>query len=200
MIRNIIFDFGKVLVDYDFVPVVHQFFNDPDKERRFLAIATADEFINRCDLEEKPFREIVEDMKALHPEFSDAFQAFYERYGDFVIGEVEGMRPLLTRLKEKGFRLYGLTNWCSAVHEVISRFEIFRLLDGWVISSEEKLIKPDLAIYRRLCEKFGLNPAESLFTDDKQPNIDGAMATGLDATLFTDAATFEAALRSRSLL
>lgn len=197
MIKNIIFDFGKVLVDYDFSRIIHQMFSDADKERRFTAIATSDEFLDRCDMEEIPFREIIEDMKCRYPEFKDAFQAFYERYPDIVVGEMAGMRELLERLKAKGFRLYGLTNWCDAVHEVMRRYEIFRLLDGRVISSEEKLIKPDTAIYLRVCEKYNLDPAECLFTDDKQKNIDGAISAGMEAVRFTDAEALEDYLRDR---
>lgn len=195
MIKNIIFDFGKVLVDYDFSLIIHQMFSDADKERRFTDIATSDEFLDRCDMEAVPFREIIEDMQCRYPEFKDAFQAFYERYPDFVTGEVSGMNSLLERLKAKGFRLYGLTNWCSAVHEVMRRYGIFSLLDGRVISSEEKLIKPDTAIYLRVCDKYGLNPAECLFTDDKQKNIDGAISAGMEAVLFTGAESFENYLR-----
>ncbi len=195
MIKNIIFDFGKVLVDYDFSLIIHKLFSDADSERRFTDIMTSDEFLDRCDMEEIPFREIIEDMKCRYPEFRNEFQEFYERYPDFVIGEMKGMRSLLERLKAKGFRLYGLTNWCSAVHEVMRRYGIFSLLDGRVISSEEKLIKPDTAIYLRVCGKYGLDPAECLFTDDKQKNIDGAKSAGMEAVLFTDAETLENYLR-----
>jgi HAD superfamily hydrolase (TIGR01509 family) len=74
------------------------------------------------------------------------------------------------------------------------------LLDGWVISSEEHLIKPDVAIYRRLCEKFNLLPEECLFTDDKQVNIDGAMRAGMQAVLFTDAHTFAEYMKQNAIL
>ena len=66
------------------------------------------------------------------------------------------MRDLLTRLKADGYRLYGLTNWSKEVYAVIEKFDILQLMDDRLISSEELLIKPDVAIYDRLCEKFGL--------------------------------------------
>lgn len=195
IIKNLIFDFGKVLVDYDFTAVIHQFFNDEAKERRFLEIVTDNSFIDRCDLEEMPFVEIIEDMKETYPEFANAFDYFRDHYCDFVIGEVKGMYALLTKLKSMGFRLYGLTNWCSKVYDTISRYEIFSLLDGYVVSSDVKQIKPDIAIYRTLCDRFNLNPAESLFTDDKLINIAGAVAAGMKGVLFTSAAAYEQHLR-----
>lgn len=184
MIKNIIFDFGKVLVDYDFQHVITRFFKDKEQEQRFYNIATDETFMDIVDKEEIPFSELIENLKKKYPEFSDAFQKFHDHYPDFVTGEVPGMRDLLIELREKGYKLYGLTNWCSAVHEVMRRYDIFKLLDGRVISSEEKLIKPDRAIYLRVCEKYGLNPEECLFTDDKEKNIEGAKRAGMHAILF----------------
>lgn len=186
MIRNLVFDFGKVLVDYDFRHIISKFFNDSDKEERFFKIATNDEFMDMVDKEEKPFDVFIEEQQRKYPEFKDAFRKFHDHYPDFVTGEVPGMHELLIELKEKGYRLYGLTNWCSAVHEIMRNYDIFKLLDGRVISSEEKLIKPDTAIYKRLCEKYGIKPEESLFTDDKIRNIEGAKEAGMHAVLFKD--------------
>jgi len=110
------------------------------------------------------------------------------------------MRAVLDRLRASGYKLYGLTNWSETVYPTIAQFEILRILDGRVISSEEHLIKPEVAIYHRLCEKFSLRPEECLFTDDKQVNIDGALAAGMDAVLFRDAPSFIADLQSRGIL
>ena len=68
----------------------------------------------------------------------------------------------------------------------MDRLPIFRLLDGCVISSEEHLIKPDLRIYQRLMDKYMLQPAESVFVDDRQINVDAAITCGMNALLFTD--------------
>lgn len=190
MIKNIIFDFGKVLVDYDFRHIITRFFADKEQEERFYEIATNETFMDIVDKEEIPFSELIEDLKRKYPEFSEAFQKFHDHYPDFVTGEVPGMRELLKELKDKGYKLYGLTNWCSAVHEVMRRYDIFNLLDGRVISSEEKLIKPDKAIYLKVCEKYGLKPNECLFTDDKEKNIDGARSAGMNAVLFKDCEDF----------
>ena len=149
MIKNLVFDFWKVLVDYDFLHIIDQFFTDKAEEEEFVKIFTNPVFIDRCDKEEEPFEEIIRDMQRQYPKFKVQAQAFHDYYVDFVTGEVPGMRELLLQLKQQGFKLYGLTNWCSAVHEVMKRYPIFQLLDGRLVSSEEKLIKPDPAIYRR---------------------------------------------------
>ena len=73
-------------------------------------------------------------------------------------------------------------------------------MDDRVISSEEKLVKPDVAIYNRLCEKFGLRADECLFTDDRQANIDAALSAGMQAVLFTTTEQFEADLKRLGVL
>ena len=107
---------------------------------------------------------------------------------------------IVKALKERGYNLYGLTNWSGKVYGVMRKYDIFSLLDGWVISSEEHLIKPDVAIYRRLGEKFNLLPEECLFTDDKQVNIDGAVRAGMQAVLFTDAHTLAEYMKQNAIL
>lgn len=194
MIENLIFDFGKVLVDYDFKVFIASIVKDPVAEREFFATVCDPVFVDRCDKGEVTLDEIVSELMEKYPHWSAEIQEFYERQLDVVSGEIEGMPELLDRLKEQGFKLFGLTNWSSAVYPVIEKFSIFRKLDGALISSEEKLIKPDIAIYRRLCEKFGLKAEECLFTDDKQVNVEGAIKAGMNAVVFTDCKSFESYL------
>lgn len=186
MIKNLIFDFGKVLVDYDFKALLDTYFSDEDECLRFNAIFTCSEFIDKCDREIIPFADIINEAKHEHPEFEDALQFFYDHYADFVTGEIPGMKAQLIRFKKEGFKLYGLTNWSSAVYTVMRRYsDLFELLDGIVISSEEHLIKPEPDIYLRLCERYGLKPEECLFADDKPINVSGAKAIGMEAVVFS---------------
>lgn len=120
-----------------------------------------------------------------YPEYSDAFTFFKDNYLEEITGEIEGMHVLLKKLKQSGFKLYGLTNWSDTIYRVMEKFDIFRLLDGVVISCEEHFIKPEKEIYLRLCDKYSLKPSECLFTDDRMVNVLGAKAIGMEAVLFT---------------
>ena len=103
--------------------------------------------------------------------------------------DVEGMYDLLSELKSKGYSLYGLSNWCDETFvQVKDLYGIFKLLDGMVISGFEKVCKPDPRIFHILFERYGLDPAESVFVDDRQENLDGAAAVGMETVLFKDAA------------
>lgn len=195
MIKNLIFDFGKVLVDYDFFNTIRRYFNTQEDLDEFAELFTSLDFLNKCDKEEIPFKQLIQQQQMAYPKFEYQLQKFYDEYVQFVTGEIPGMRDLLTRLRQEGFKLYGLTNWCSKVHEVMKDWEILNMLDGLVISSDEHLIKPDTAIYLRLCEKYGLKPEECLFTDDKAINIEGAIKAGMEGILFVDAQQYEQELR-----
>lgn len=191
MIKNLIFDFGGVLIGYDYPSLVRTLFDDEGERRAFEELVCSEEFMTRCDLGVESFAEIIRKHQELYPRWKRQLQEFHDRQPDAMTGEIPGMRDLLTRLKAEGYHLYGLTNWSEAVYRVIEKFDILQMMEGTLISSEEKMLKPDAAIYRRLCEKFVLHPQECLFTDDKQVNVDGALAVGMQAVLFTDAGEYE---------
>lgn len=190
-ITTVVFDFGKVLVDYEFSHVMRQILPDDDKFNEFMQLFANQEFIDYCEREPIPFHDIIQQMRAKHPKFNDELEEYYERFPEFVTGEVPGMRDLVLRLKSEGYRVYGLTNWCSSVYRTIQQWDVLRLMDGTVMSCEEHLIKPDVAIYQRLLDRYGLTAEECVFTDDKPVNIEGANRAGMHGILFHDAQQFE---------
>ncbi len=196
MIKNLIFDFGKVLVDYNFGLFFEKYIPDVKRRNDFAPLLYNEDIQRLLDRELVPFEQIVTDIKAHYPEYSHEISLFENHYPEIVTGEVHGMRELLGKLKKEGFALYGLTNWCSKVHITMAQYEIFDLLDGWVISSEEHTIKPEAAIYQRLFEKYGLIPSECLFTDDRMENIVGALRVGMRGIVFVDAVQYERELRT----
>jgi len=190
MIKNLIYDFGKVLVDYDFDHVVDDFFpNDAQgkaDEQEFLSIIGDPAFVRRCDLELIPFDELVREQQEKYPKYSRQFKLFQERYLEFMTGEIEGMRDYMQELKDRGYRLFGLSNWGTTVLGVIDKYEIFKLLEGSVISYQLKIVKPNPDIYQALLERYGLKAEECVFADDKLENIEGAERVGMHGILFTD--------------
>lgn len=197
-ITTIVFDFGKVLVDYEFSHVMRQILPDDAKFQEFMRLFANQEFIDYCEREPIPFYDIIQQKRKEYPQFNEELEEYYHRFHEFVTGEVPGMHDLLLRLKAEGYRMYGLTNWCSSVYRTIREYDILRMMDGIVISCEEHLIKPDVAIYQRLMERYGVTPAECVFTDDKPVNIEGAIRAGMHGILFRNAQQFEHDLREIS--
>lgn len=147
MIKNLIFDFGKVLVDYDYFVVIDKYFATHAESEQFYDHLMNDKWNERLDRESRTFPQIIADMQEAMPQWKEQIAQFGAHYTEFVLGEIPGMRDLLTSLKAEGYRLYGLTNWCSCVHQTMQQFPVFSLLDGRVISSEEHVVKPEREIY-----------------------------------------------------
>ena len=169
MIKNLIFDFGKVLVDYEYFETLDQIFKTHEQAEEFYHLLIDGKWNENMDRGDS-FEETFCKMQQIMPQYKEEIVTVAQRFNDFVRGEKEGMRTLLTQLKAEGYHLYGLSNWCTKCHETMAQYPIFQLLEGQVISSEEKIIKPDRAIYERICQKYNLKPEECLFADDRMEN------------------------------
>lgn len=117
-----------------------------------------------------------------------------------ITGEVPGMRQALDELKDE-FTFVALSN-TDEVHwnYVLAAFPIFQLLDGWIVSFEEGIMKPDPAIYKRVMARYGNDKPPFYYTDDIPRFVEASRNMGWDAEVFIDAAHFkqEVAKRKRT--
>lgn len=187
MTKNIIFDFGNVLVATDTRRVIQTYFDCNEQLTHFLTLMDSEPVMRHFDLEDKPFEQVIDDLCHQYPEWNIPLHAFHQHAAEFAYAEIPGMYQLLSRLKNEGFHLYGLTNWGKVVHDVMRRFPIFQLLDGTVISSDVHLLKPNPEIYELLLNRYHLRADQCLFTDDKIENINGAQAVGITSVQFLSA-------------
>ena len=203
MIKNIIFDFGKVLVDYDFgkfLAIFRAYAPDDAAFEEFKELMLRDDVYDRFDRGTVPFAECIAQMQQENPRCAAMLGAFDTRFSEVIIGEVEGMRELMISLKANGYRLLGLSNWSEKVYPVMKEYpDIFSLLDDMVISCEVKYIKPEPEIYHCALKKFGIEASESVFIDDKAVNIAGSKAVGIDGVVFTDTESLKAELAKRGV-
>lgn len=189
MIRNIVFDFGGVLVDWNPHRVFDPYFGSLEKASWFLDNICTREWNGSVD-RGKPFVEAVAELSAVYPQWADAIDT-YRRDWKKMMGEATpGMFELISGLKAKGYPIYGLTNWSAETFYLIEDdYPVFGLLDGKVVSGDVHLLKPEAAIYRCLLDTFGLKAEESVFIDDNLENVLGARTVGMQGLLFQDAPT-----------
>ena len=190
MIKNLIYDFGRVLVTYDFEHISSFGFASEEDLQSFVHIVSDPAFVRRCDLELIPFEDLIREMQHTYPQW----QLFYDRYLEFVTGEMPGMYAYMTELKARGYKLYGLSNWCSTIYRVMKEYKIFNLLDGFVVSSDYQVVKPDPAIYRVLLDKYDLKAEECVFADDRADNVEAAQQVGMQAIIFTTTEAYKEVL------
>ena len=104
---------------------------------------------------------------------------------DICMTPLDGALSFLEHIKENGFGLYLLSNASSEFYRYFPRAIDPGMFDGIVVSSDIKLIKPDMRIYEYLLDKYRLTPGECLFIDDRADNAAAAEKTGMQALVFT---------------
>lgn len=192
MIRNIIFDIGGVLIDWD----PHYYFDgyfkgDTQREEFFLTEICGREINQWMDKGMLP-DDAGEKMAQLHPEWRREIREYIVHWREQIGGEIPDMKAYLQSLKSNGYRLFGLTNWSAVTfRKVMKEFDITGLLEGIVISAEVELLKPDSDIYRLMLDKYGLKANECIFTDDHIENVTGACSVGIRGILFKNKVQLE---------
>lgn len=190
MIKNLIFDFGKVLVDWNPHHLYDSYFQDPAECSHFIDEVMTLDFHNEGDIG-TPMADVVERWSKRYPRYTEAFRLYIAEFPKTVGGQIPGMQEYLSELKARGYRLFGLSNWSDETFaQIKDLYPIFGLLEDMVISARVHLLKPERAIYEHALKAFGIKGDESVFTDDRQPNVDGAEAAGIHSLLFKDTALF----------
>ena len=184
MSAELIFDFGGVLVDWDPRTVYVPYFGDAAKAEWFLSEICTYDWNAQVDAG-LTTAEITEARVAEFPEWEKEIRLYYDRWIDMLRGEIPGILSLVRDYKERGCRIWGLTNWSSELFPIVrDRFPVFKLMDGIVVSGQEKVIKPHPELYRILLDRYGLKAEECIFIDDKADNVAGAEAVGIRGVLF----------------
>ena len=185
--RNIIFDFGNVLVQWHPELIYGEYFGDEAKAWWFLRHVADNEWRGRIDAGESTTACIAE-LKARQPEYSEAIELYRSRWREMLTGEVPGMREVINELRAKGYEIYGLTNWSMETFPAArERFGILQMIDRYVVSGAERLIKPDHRLFHVLLDRYGLIAGECVFVDDNSDNVAAAETLGMKGIVFTSA-------------
>lgn len=184
MIKNIIFDFGGVLLDWNPRYLYKSYFNNDEEMEHFLADICNGEWNIKQDAG-RPFAEAVKELQAKFPEYAEAIQMYDDDWEKMLKCELPESIDLLKELKSLGYGIYGLTNWSAEkIGYAFANYSFFSLFDGIVVSGVEKVVKPDRKIYEILLERYSLKPGECVFIDDNQDNVNMAKALGINAIRF----------------
>lgn len=179
MIKNIIFDFGGVLMDWNQRHFYKKYFQNDEKMEYFLENIATDEW----NAEQDRGRPLAEGTKILveeHPTWETEIRAFYDNWTTMLKGDIPENVAALRALAETDFELFGLTNWSHETFPyALANYDFFELFGGKiVVSGEEKLIKPDPKIWEVLLERYNISAEESIFIDDNSKNIEVAKSLG----------------------
>src|SRR5215469_10006776 len=200
-LSTVIFDLGGVLIDWDPRHLYRKLFADDEAAMElFLATVCTHEW-NRCQDAGRSFAEGARLLKAEHPDQAELIDAYGIRFDEMIAGPIGGSIAILAELRERGKRLFGLTNWSAETYPVaLQRFEFLRWFRGVLVSGEIGLIKPDPRIFGLLIERFGIDPQRAVYVDDVEANIAAAEPFGIHAIQFTTPAGLREELVALGLL
>jgi putative hydrolase of the HAD superfamily len=198
-IQNVIFDMGGVLMRFSGIEFAREFTSCEDDARALDAAlfshpswALLDAGAIDEDTMERVSRELLPER--LHGALHECLHGWWRHRT-----VVPGTNELVARLHDAGYGCYLLSNAGTSFMAFKDSIPAFSHMDGWLVSSFVRLMKPDPRIYHMLAGEYGLDPARCLFVDDNADNVRGARAAGMHGHLFTDVGALERDLLARGL-
>ena len=185
MIKNVVFDFGKVMVQFESVYMIDKYTENQEDSKMLEFILLDRKYWNRLDLGTISDEEVVEDCKRRLPErlWETAERIYYDWI--YNIPEIEGMSDLVKKVKnEYGKRVFLLSNISTYLADHAEEVPCLALFEKCIFSAVYGIVKPDRAIFELLCKECGILPEETLFIDDSPANIEGARKFGIQGYLF----------------
>ena len=182
MIKNIIFDIGNVILNFNLDEILPKFTKNIEEQKfildniinspEWLGYALIDTgYINKEDA--------IEIVKDRTNHINDKIISdFWNNYNDYALVNDDVIK-LIRKLKQNNYKIYLLSNINHYTHDYIKKSSLLDIVDGFVLSYIEHKIKPFNSIYNTMINRYNLNPNESLFIDDKEENVNTANRLGI---------------------
>lgn len=180
---NIIFDIGGVLMDWNPKGILNKFYSKEISKK--LSALTLTKRWAEYDRGLEDRNDLYNYFIEIEPDYPDevrflVFEIFKNM--DVLYKTVE----IAKELKSKGKKLYLLSNFTEIGFDyVYEKYDFFQLFDGKVISCYVNLIKPEREIYEHIHKKFSLDLEKTIFIDDNDDNVSGAIDYGIKTIKFT---------------
>ena len=201
-IKNIIFDLGGVLIDWnpDYV-FLKEFKGDRVKLKEFYEKVCTFEWNENQDAG-YPLDKATEDRIKIFPEHEDQIRMYYGRWEEMIGGEIEEVVKILKNIiKENKFRVLALTNWSAETFPIaLKKFDFLHLFEGIVVSGTEKTRKPFSDIYEIILNRYNLIATESIFIDDNIRNIKAANKFGIKTIHFKNPLQLKSDLKINGII
>ena len=166
MIDTIIFDVGRVLVNWDYESYLKRFAFGPEKTKAIAAATFESPYWRQFDRGILTPEEIVKGFCSLAPEYTEEIKEVFAHCEE-TITPLPYAESWVRSLKEKGYRLYILSNYSGDLFErTKEKMPFLPYMDGTLFSYTCHLTKPEPEIYQHLIQKFSLTPDRCVFLDD----------------------------------
>lgn len=184
MIKNLIFDFGNVVIQFIQPNIVSKVTTNPVEHALLLEAVFGKGKFEETDrglISADEHKVITKKQlpEYLHKKADELLDVWY-----IDLPVTDGMEQLIKDAKKAGYKIYLLSNINIQFAENTDKVPVLKLFDGIMLSSLVKHVKPEKEIYHALLDKYNLKAEESIFVDDRKINIDGGEAVGIKGYLF----------------
>lgn len=184
MINTVIFDIGKVLAGYGWEKYLRGIAPEEEAYRAVeQAVFLSPDWVEHDKgllTEEEEIRDFISNA----PEYEKEIRQTYENLGECV-WKLDYALPWVQELKSRGFCVFALSNWPKHIYDQRKdKLDFLDLMDGYILSYQEHVIKPDPAAFRLLLERYRIEPEKAVFIDDTLKNIEAAERLGIHGIHF----------------
>ena len=185
-IKNIIFDLGGVLIDWNPEYLYKKVIEDEIQRKWFLETICTNDWNEKQDAG-RLITEANNELTEKHPAYKDLILAYYERWEEMLNGPIVGTVDIFRTLKtNENLNIYALTNWSAETFpRALQIFDFLHWFDGRVVSGEEMTRKPFKEIYETILKRFNLVAENTIFIDDNLRNINAAKEFGISCIHFS---------------
>jgi putative hydrolase of the HAD superfamily len=186
MIKNVIFDVGGVLVDFRWRALMAELGLSVERQDEFEKKVFGSKWWAELDRGALDEEYVVGKLRENISDHLEAFEMVWANQ-EYLVESYDYAAPWMDSLKEKGLKIYLLSNYPKSIfslHEKTGRFSFIDRIDGRVVSGFVGLSKPDADIYKLLVDKYNLKFDECVFIDDREENIKAACDLGMEGIVF----------------
>lgn len=187
MIKNVVFDLGRVLIRYQPKDYLKSLGYDDEKIKEIHELIFGNKIWIELDRGTYTFAQAKEAFQAMNPQLAHDVDVVLQDGWFDIMEALPDSVAFLTQLKKDGYKIYFLSNFSGEGFAYVEKkYDFFKLGDGKVISAHIHMVKPESGIYQYLLDEYSLVPEETVFIDDLEVNIAAAEAFGIQTILFTD--------------
>ncbi|WP_346355938.1 HAD family phosphatase [Azotosporobacter soli] len=200
MIKTVVFDLGRVLLEFEPLEYLRSRIDDEALAIRLCKIIFQSEEWLALDRGTISEADAIERFVRRNPELETVIRYAMKDWYELLQPKTDSV-AILQELKAKGCRLLILSNFHQAAREAVcAKHLFFRVFDGGIFSYEVKLLKPETEIYQTLLQRYQLTAEETVFIDDTLENIEASKRLGIKGIHFRSAAELRLQLQALSLL
>jgi 2-haloacid dehalogenase len=201
VIEAVVWDIGRVLVEWDLSLIYRDAIPDESERQRFVTAIVSEQWHMQHDTG-VPFAQMVAARQAEFPHYADLIALYAIHWLDSIPGPVAGTHDLIRRLTARDVPQYAITNFGAEAWALFRpTFPILDHMQDIVVSGVERMVKPGEEIFYLAAKRFGRSPETMLFIDDSAANVETARRLGWQAFHFVgDAAALKAEMVELGLL